>query len=222
MKIKITEYLPRATTADSPDQRSAMDASSSVGHATTLFFTSGEDMRRSQPFGVLTPSTTLSEENLAARGQRLFTIQRVNGNGGNGKADGIGGGHRHTLVESDSVKKNSVQRYLQKKAKDEKRVLVSEAHFSFSSSRCKENPTSVRGVLLRSNQSRAVVIVCNSEICKACDRERDAKKESRLLHACAGRKNDGDQRGVLSYVTINPGTCIYFTASNAKHIFCSI
>ncbi|KAF4457866.1 hypothetical protein F53441_305 [Fusarium austroafricanum] len=47
-------------------------------------------------------------------GQRLWTIQRVNGNGGNGKGDGVAGPHKHTLERSDEIKKNSVQRYLTK------------------------------------------------------------------------------------------------------------
>ncbi|KAF5018593.1 hypothetical protein F66182_9422 [Fusarium sp. NRRL 66182] len=47
-------------------------------------------------------------------GQRLWTIQRVNGNGGNGKGDGVAGPHKHTLERSDEIKKNSVQRYLAK------------------------------------------------------------------------------------------------------------
>ncbi|KAF5602275.1 glutathione S-transferase omega-1 [Fusarium subglutinans] len=45
-------------------------------------------------------------------GQRLWTIQRVNGNGGNGKGDGVAGPHKHTLQRSDEIKKNSVQRHL--------------------------------------------------------------------------------------------------------------
>ncbi|WXC55540.1 hypothetical protein SNK03_001487 [Fusarium graminearum] len=47
-------------------------------------------------------------------GQRLWTIQRVNGNGGNGKGDGVAGPHKHTLQMSDEIKKSSVQRYLAK------------------------------------------------------------------------------------------------------------
>ncbi|KHN98514.1 Glutathione S-transferase [Metarhizium album ARSEF 1941] len=52
-------------------------------------------------------------------GQRFWTIQRVNGNGGNGKSDGVAGPHRHTLERSDDIKKNSVQRYV---AQQEKQV----------------------------------------------------------------------------------------------------
>ncbi|CAG7556747.1 unnamed protein product [Fusarium equiseti] len=49
-----------------------------------------------------------------AAGQRLWTIQRVNGNGGNGKGDGVAGPHKHTLERSDEIKKSSVQRYVAK------------------------------------------------------------------------------------------------------------
>lgn len=80
--------------------------------------------RDSQPFGVLTPNPTLPEGHPGANGERFFTIQRVNGNGANGKNDGVGGGHRHTLEESDRVKKNSVQRYLLKEAKEKKKAIA--------------------------------------------------------------------------------------------------
>lgn len=89
------------------------------------FFNQGDNPRENQPFGVLTPNPTLPEGHPAAHGARYFTIQRVNGNGANGKADGVGGGHRHTLEESDRVKKNSVQRWMLKEAKEQKKALVS-------------------------------------------------------------------------------------------------
>lgn len=62
--------------------------------------------------------------------QKFYTFQRVNGNGGNGKGDGIAGPHKHTLEESDRVKKNSVIRWQMKLDKDDKkksqvRVLLS-------------------------------------------------------------------------------------------------
>lgn len=107
-----------------------MESLSSEGHATNLFFTNGGDTRGGQPFGALASSPALPGTHSVARGQKVYTIQRVNGNGGNGKTDGIGGGHRHTLEESDRVKKNSVQRFFLKKAKDEKKEVVSESFIS--------------------------------------------------------------------------------------------
>lgn len=50
-------------------------------------------------------------------GARYFTIQRVNGNGGNGKGDGVAGPHKHTLADSDKVKKNSVLRWMVREGK---------------------------------------------------------------------------------------------------------
>lgn len=80
--------------------------------------------RENQPFGVLTPNPPLPPGHPGANGQRFFTIQRVNGNGANGKNDGVSGGHRHTLEESDRVKKNSVQRYRQKEAQEKRKSLT--------------------------------------------------------------------------------------------------
>jgi glutaredoxin len=54
-------------------------------------------------------------------GQRFWTIQRVNGNGGNGKGDGVAGPHRHTLAKSDEIKKSSVQRYLATQERETKK-----------------------------------------------------------------------------------------------------
>ncbi|GAB1203952.1 hypothetical protein APSETT445_002597 [Aspergillus pseudonomiae] len=127
VKIKITEYFP----GYSPmmiAEGAANDAGAALG-AESL--SSGEavfpppedpEPRDRQPFGVLTPNPPLPEGHPGANGQRFFTIQRVNGNGANGKNDGVSGGHRHTLEESDRVKKNSVQRYLLKEAREKKKA----------------------------------------------------------------------------------------------------
>jgi hypothetical protein len=76
-----------------------------------------------QPFGVLAPSSTLPAGHPGAGGARYYTIQRVNG-GANGK-ESEGGGHKHTLEESDAIKKNSVRRNILKEEKDKKRMDVS-------------------------------------------------------------------------------------------------
>lgn len=54
--------------------------------------------------------------------QRLWTIQRVNGQGGNRK--GVAGPHRHTLARSDEIKKNTVQRFLSKKEQEVRKAEV--------------------------------------------------------------------------------------------------
>lgn len=58
-------------------------------------------------------------------GSRYYTIQRVNGNGGNGKGDGTAGPHKHTLQESDRVKKNSIIRHFSQVEKVKKKSQVS-------------------------------------------------------------------------------------------------
>lgn len=78
----------------------------------------------SQPFGVLAPGSNLPDDHPGANGDRYFTIQRVNGNGANGKNEGVGGGHRHTLEDSDRVKKNSVQRHILKEEKERRKSAV--------------------------------------------------------------------------------------------------
>lgn len=76
-----------------------------------------------QPFGVLAPSQTLPAGHPGAGGARYYTIQRVNG-GASGK-ETEGGGHKHTLEQSDAIKKNSVRRKMMKEEKEKKRMDVS-------------------------------------------------------------------------------------------------
>lgn len=123
VKIKITEHFPASMTP--ADVVSHMAQLPPELQTVNPFFNPGDNPRENQPFGVLTPNPTLPEGHPAAHGARYFTIQRVNGNGANGKADGVGGGHRHTLEESDRVKKNSVQRWMLKEAKEQKKAMVS-------------------------------------------------------------------------------------------------
>ncbi|KAJ5983428.1 Glutathione S-transferase/chloride channel C-terminal [Penicillium waksmanii] len=108
VKIKITEYLPGAATVDRAGGFESLPADLLPGRH-TLFPVQGD-----QHFGVLAPSPNLAPSPPGTGSRRYYTIQRVNGNGANGKNDGVSGGHRHTLEESDRVKKNSVQRYLLK------------------------------------------------------------------------------------------------------------
>ncbi|KAL4982914.1 hypothetical protein BDW68DRAFT_191777 [Aspergillus falconensis] len=146
VKIKITEYFPGYAVgfgADSAEQLQLQQFSlsfspngvsvdtpissvDSLPRVNSLLQSpsagGGSSFGQNQPFGVLTPNPPLPEGHPGADGQRFFTIQRVNGNGANGKNDGVSGGHRHTLEESDRVKKNSVQRFLLKEARERKKT----------------------------------------------------------------------------------------------------
>ncbi|KAK8050032.1 hypothetical protein PG994_011762 [Apiospora phragmitis] len=55
-------------------------------------------------------------------GDKFWTIQRVNGNGGNGKQDGVAGPHKHSLAKSDEIKKSTVQRFIQAQGKEAKKT----------------------------------------------------------------------------------------------------
>ncbi|KAI2088477.1 hypothetical protein LOZ36_002250 [Ophidiomyces ophidiicola] len=121
VKIKITEYFPGAMT--NPPEID-MGITALAGAVEAL---SGDSSANSgQPFGVLAPSTILPDGHPGATGARYYTIQRVNGNGGNGRSDAAGGPHRHTLEESDRIKKNSVQRSLVKDEKEKKKAMVAQ------------------------------------------------------------------------------------------------
>ncbi|GIK03188.1 hypothetical protein Aspvir_007257 [Aspergillus viridinutans] len=152
VKIKITEYFPGYGLAAVSDfaatgPETSFPSSEFLPSVNSLFHESALGQRRdSQPFGVLTPNPTLPEGHPGANGERFFTIQRVNGNGANGKNDGVGGGHRHTLEESDRVKKNSVQRYLLKEAKEKKKAVTTRTMPSQSEAQQKSYHTKATGL----------------------------------------------------------------------------
>lgn len=124
VKIKITEYFPGFTpelTSNGPDPSFPSELLPGVNALFDQSSSSDPSSRDPQPFGMLTPNPALTEAHPGANGERFFTIQRVNGNGANGKNDGIGGGHRHTLADSDRVKKSSVQRHAQNEVRNKRK-----------------------------------------------------------------------------------------------------
>jgi hypothetical protein len=126
VKIKITEYFPGAMLRPDfvPDGPQGPDGSSPGGN----FFSPNQPVplaAQQQAFGLLASNNGIPSNHPGSTGQRYYTIQRVNGNGGNGKGDGVAGPHKHTLEMSDKVKKNTVQRFLAKRDKEEKKTQVS-------------------------------------------------------------------------------------------------
>jgi glutathione S-transferase len=120
VKIKITEYFPGAMLR--PDF--VPDGGQDGGHAAGFFSTEQSNPLANQQFHILAPDQAVPSNHPGANGARYYTIQRVNGNGGNGKADGVAGPHKHTLADSDKVKKNSIQRFLIQKEKEDKKTQV--------------------------------------------------------------------------------------------------
>lgn len=148
VKIKITEFFdqeeyeeqmgqqPLSIKKDEPTSPHALHASASTSPDTQYF---GQGGMRQQQLGTSWDSSSdtghpVTNMNMFALGsvrspasfpKKVYTIQRVNGNGGNGKSDGIAGPHKHTLEESDRVKKNCVIRWLAKSEKDMRKLQVS-------------------------------------------------------------------------------------------------
>ncbi|KAH7095709.1 glutathione S-transferase [Paraphoma chrysanthemicola] len=146
VKIKITEYFDQHEYEEQLGQRppGADDATSpvttSVRHTAGVplaqgqqFFSQAQMLPQRQPWDM---SQSMSQPVMgipqftAGPGppslprpppKKFYTLQRVNGNGGNGKGDGVAGPHKHTLEESDRVKKNSVIRWLAKLEKDDRK-----------------------------------------------------------------------------------------------------
>ncbi|QQK45955.1 Glutathione transferase, putative [Penicillium digitatum] len=119
VKIKVVEYFPVSEISDTTHTIEPIPSNILPGMYT---FSLNDDpaIRNAQTFGVLTPNPGIPPNHPGSNGGRYFTIQRVNGNGANGKNDGVSGGHQHTLEESDRVKKSSVQRHVLKEKKDKK------------------------------------------------------------------------------------------------------
>jgi glutathione S-transferase len=142
VKIKITEFSLEHT--DDTPKYSGFEASQADIASANNFFAPGQPggpPQQVQPFGVLTPSANLPLGHPGAGGKKYYTIQRVNGNGGNQKADGVAGPHKHTLEYSDQVKKNSVQRWLLKEAKEKKKTQVSISSFKHTSGFSRSAPS---------------------------------------------------------------------------------
>ena len=82
------------------------------------------DQQPPQPFGVLRSNDRGQPGQPGDDGARYYTIQRVNGNGANGKGDGTAGGHKHRLEDSDRVKKSSIHRHFLKEEEEKRKSQV--------------------------------------------------------------------------------------------------
>lgn len=125
VKIKITEYFPGAMLRPDfvPDGDQNADVQNNAEYYSPNHAAGLQVQDHQRPYGA--SNAGAAHIHPGSTGERFYTIQRVNGNGGNGKGDGVAGPHKHTLEESDRVKKNSVQRFLMKRDKEEKKTMVS-------------------------------------------------------------------------------------------------
>lgn len=139
VKIKITEYFPgaRQILGESAPPGPTSESSANQNSGNNNFFSDahsnnpiqGQQQSRQFPFiapndGSIANEGSLRFNNSAADSRRFYTIQKVNGNGANGKGDGTAGPHKHTLEDSDRIKKNSVLRHILKEEKERKKTEV--------------------------------------------------------------------------------------------------
>lgn len=82
-------------------------------------------------FGVLEPAQHHPPGHPGAGGKKWYLVQRVSGNDREGdEGDGRDLDHKHTLEESDRIKKNSVQRWLLAQAKEKKKAAKADPRFT--------------------------------------------------------------------------------------------
>ncbi|OTB03069.1 hypothetical protein M426DRAFT_322101 [Hypoxylon sp. CI-4A] len=106
VKIKITEYFPGATILPG-DGDGGLSVAQSNAYQSPQQPMFNDGLRPVEPH---------------LNGDKFWTIQRVNGNGGNGKGDGVAGPHKHSLEKSDEIKKSTVQRYITAQEKESKKI----------------------------------------------------------------------------------------------------
>lgn len=131
VKIKITEYYDAAEYTEQTGLQLPFESISG-----TSSFGPAAQVTTSQQLGAwsmsnLGTSMSLDQSGSGSMDKKIYTIQRVNGNGGNGKGDGVAGPHKHSLEESDRVKKNSVIRWMMKNGKETKKKTVQVSCLSF-------------------------------------------------------------------------------------------
>jgi hypothetical protein len=116
--------IPRSSTAslDTAAAESSANHHQFFGHHNGVGV--GVGVTPTTGWGVV-PGMSMTQQTTAVNmKQKFYTIQRVNGNGGNGKGDGVAGPHKHSLEDSDRVKKNSVQRWLMKNEREKKKTTT--------------------------------------------------------------------------------------------------
>jgi hypothetical protein len=125
VKIKITEYYDGAEFTEQTGQQPPVDNTMASNSSGFYGQPSVSPQQQVNGWGIPNMAPRMGMPQQGAAPKKFYTIQRVNGNGGNGKGDGVAGPHKHTLEESDRVKKNSVLRWMMKNDKDKKKAQVS-------------------------------------------------------------------------------------------------
>jgi glutathione S-transferase len=127
VKIKITEYFDGNELLEQTGLQPPLDPTATLENNSFYAQPQITPQTPVNAWGMPTmgPGMALVQPGVTPVPKKFYTVQRVNGNGGNGKADGVAGPHKHTLEESDKVKKNSVIRWIMKNEKTKRKSLVS-------------------------------------------------------------------------------------------------
>lgn len=117
VKIKITEYLPGASRDDILQHLSQQPQQEGLHRVSELLMTAQSARQWPRPVSTRerAPMQITADWTI---GTAFYTVQRVSGGAGE---DHEAGAHRHTLEESDRVKKNSVVRHFLKMEKEKKK-----------------------------------------------------------------------------------------------------
>lgn len=131
VKIKITEFFAGSTREDIQGHLNLQPRSQDLRAEHILAKVNGRVVATTQAsFDSAIGGAVANGESATAAipaTQRFYTVQRVNGTGAGGtRGDQIRPNHKHTLEESDRIKKNSVVRWM---VKPKKRVPVSAVLF---------------------------------------------------------------------------------------------
>jgi len=121
VKIKITEFFVGATKDDIQGHLNLQPRSSDLRAEDILAKVNTDAVATSQQSfdSVMGGIATAEKTNTASR--RFYTIQRVNGTGAGGtRGEQICPNHRHTLEDSDKIKKNSIIRAMMKSNKKQR------------------------------------------------------------------------------------------------------
>ncbi|KAF2003307.1 hypothetical protein P154DRAFT_429039 [Amniculicola lignicola CBS 123094] len=122
VKVKITEYFDGAELTEQTGLQPPLDPSNGNAFMAQTMQPPVATQQHLNAWGManMAPDMAVAQAP-GVPAKKIYTIQRVNGNGGNGKGDGVAGPHKHSLEDSDKVKKNSVIRWMMKKEKATKK-----------------------------------------------------------------------------------------------------
>jgi len=129
VKIKVTEFFgvedldALRKLGLGPEVNSGAHQTDDMGDLTFVINGQQQSENNESTFGVLEPNQNYPPGHPGFGGKKWYMVQRVNGNDKDGDdPEDRDLDHKHTLEESDRIKKNSVQRWLLAREKEKKKA----------------------------------------------------------------------------------------------------